>query len=159
MSYTLVIVDCQNDFACPDDSRSTKMAARRIENLILQTQRDKAYILVVEFAGCGPTWKEIRDLIKDYDRKGFCRKPYQDGGKEVVRYLRRRKWPTDRVLFCGLYADLCVADTAITVSEKLPKSTIEVCRAACISSACQNGSGKRFAWHYYGFRPKNLKMK
>lgn len=164
MSYTLVVVDCQNDFISPNYSRESKMAFRRIENLIIQAKRDQAAILFVEYEGCGPTWKEIRYLVKDYEKKGFCRKSDEDGGEEVARSLKRRKWPMDKILFCGLYADMCVKQTAITTASILADSDVHLCRAACISSFCSDSPlfssmHKSFVWARYDDRPKNLKLK
>lgn len=77
-------------------------------------------VLLIEMKGYGRTSCCIRDHLvgQTWTRKADC-----DGSAEIMRRIKRERWPLDIVL-CGLYREYCVRNTANSLVESVPTTVI-----------------------------------
>ena len=151
MVYTLLLIDFQPGFIDPDPD-----FAFNLNELIDKAMNENADIVVCEFFGFGSSWKMIRKKLSKYEHKYVIRKKDQDGGRHVNSRLSKLKLKKiHEIRVAGLYADMCVKDTVMTLAELMPKSNFIILRKFCIASGY-----KEDAWNLYKNRKvKNLKLK
>jgi len=127
MPTTLVVIDMQPEFEAANDPKCIVGVAKQI----WMAQQQKWPIVLVEYSGCGETHDVFADMLKGYSSKARISKTDDDGSLEVVRCLRRRKFPHHRLRICGVNADCCVYETVEGLLYRLEKSHIELAKEAC----------------------------
>jgi len=136
MSYCLLVIDMQYEFLAAR-KRQVLHAAR---HMIAKAVQDRAHVVLVEYSGCGrtsPTLTRVLDTPNCNVPWHILKKYTQDGSDLVVRYLRGLKLPRKQLRVVGVNTDQCVLSTVVGLSEKLPRSKIEI-----ISEACNSDSRK-----------------
>lgn len=103
-------------------------------------------IFIVEYLECGPTCADILNAVKGYDHLHFIRKKYDDGSKEIVKYIQQynsspRKETTKRkplteaqksiIRICGVNTWACVARTLKGLAKIFPDTKFVVLENAC----------------------------
>ena len=136
MSYSLIIIDMQEYFDAACDYR-TQMACRKA---IRKAMKDDAAILLVEYRGCGKTAATLAGLLDGYKNAHVVKKSNDDGGKEVVRKLRREKLPRGTIRVCGVNTDACVEDTVRGIMRNMRKRTPEI---QVLANACNSNYSHR----------------
>lgn len=146
-----MLIDFQNKFEYPDQD-----ILYQVFGLIDTAMKDNADIILCEFFGFGSTWKAIRKKLKGYDQLYLIRKKSQDGGRHVIRSLKRKKInQPNRIVVAGLYAEWCVKSTITTMAEYMKETEFIIHKKACIPKYPEK------AWEdyncYLGYL-KNLKL-
>ena len=129
MSYTLVVVDVQKSFLkfC---SLSVK---RNISTAVKNAVENKAAIVFLEFKEYGRTIKPLLNRVSNYERAFIEEKSFMDGSLKVKKVIDKNKLPSSRIKVVGVYSDYCVLRTVRGLSNKFPKSKIEVIENSCHS--------------------------
>jgi nicotinamidase-related amidase len=123
---TLVIIDMQDAFHSAKHYKVVEGVLRQIK----LAKARKAGIVVVEYQEGGPTLDVIKEAVDGYTRKTVTRKPSDDGSREVMRAIRRKKFNAEKLRVCGVNIGYCVKDTILGLLE-WPSVQIEVAKDAC----------------------------
>lgn len=126
MPYTLVVIDMQQQFeaACWPKTIAgvTKEITRAIEH--------HASIVFLEYGFYNGTHQELLDLVKGYTPKSRVSKKFDDGSRELIKTLKRRKFPRN-LRVCGVNTSCCVHATVDGLFDKDPDLKIELVKRAC----------------------------
>lgn len=127
MTTTLVVVDMQSAFeaACSFD------VVVGVTEQILYAKQQQWPIVILEYEGCGETHEALIKLLKNYRHKARIKKFDNDGSIEVIRCIRRRNFPHNRLRVCGVNADCCVYETVEGLINRLEFSQVELAKDAC----------------------------
>ena len=104
---SLVIVDVQSSFG-----PYTKKMIDSIVNLIEQFRLREDPIFVVKLTDCGRVHERIRKAVASYRRLIEVYKDDEDGSREIMAAMRKRKFRTRKFLVCGVNFEACVKETA-----------------------------------------------
>ncbi len=126
MPYTLVVIDMQPEFHAANHPNTIIAVTREIITAV----RNSSPIVIVEYRECGPTHPAFLHILKDYKLKSRIKKPQDDGSKEVLRTLSRRKFYKN-LRICGVNRDCCVKATVDGLLYSSLRSKIEVVKDAC----------------------------
>jgi len=144
---TLIIVDMQPVFRA---SREPNTIIAVTHEIFMAKQNNHA-ILIVEYARSGKSHTGFDHLLKGYPHKSRIKKWDDDGSKEVIRALIRRKFPTNLLRVCGVNTDCCVFETVTGLLCRLGKTKIEIVKKAC------NSESTDFDWRGY-YKHPNLRL-
>lgn len=133
MQETLLIVDMQPEFSATADDKRT---IRNIKREIINAKRRKDTIVLLEYVGCGQTFREIIWYIGQYPYIKF--RKYNDDGSNVARMLRRKKLPHAHFRVCGVNTSYCVFETVNSLAHKNSTKTIKL-----VLNACNCARGRR----------------
>lgn len=132
--YTLLVIDMQYEFR----AARKKQVLHEARRVIHEALKDRASVVLVEFSGCGRTSPTLTRALDN----PYCNVPWhvlkkyeQDGSDQVVGYLKGLKLPRKRIRVVGVNTDQCVLSTVVGLSEKMPRSKIEVIPEACNSDS------------------------
>lgn len=126
--YTLLCIDLQSRFNVHHHSRVVNNAEREIRQAI----QDNAHIMLVEYAGYGPTVDQLADVAKQHSKVYRIEKNHDDGSAEVVDAIKQHGLP-EQLKVCGVNTDVCVYYTTHNIHKRLPHASIEVIADACDS--------------------------
>ena len=157
MRQTLVVIDMQAGFPTTpefkfkgslgdvtyDERRHDPELTKAIRRLVAANIREGNPIVLVEYADEGRTIPPIYNMLKGYKHRARCSKENDGGSDEVIRTIKRRKFPIGKLIVCGVFADCCVSATVGGLSRKLPKSKIIVPKNAIMSCGMGIGVGTR----------------
>lgn len=131
MSGALIVVDMQARFAAANNPQTQQACVREIE----QAMKNRDAILFVEYANCGPTLPNLVDVVKKakYKRSYHVIKYDDDGGKEVIAFLKDRHLPRLNLRVVGVNTAYCVKQTVYGMKRNSKNSTISVIADACHS--------------------------
>jgi len=107
----LIVIDMQPFFSETAD----KCLAATLDQIRLAKQR-KAPIMIVEYRGCGPSYKQLLDAVDGYDKVTFVKKSSDGGGEPVMNAARANGFQLKKVRVVGVNRSWCVFST---VSEML----------------------------------------
>jgi nicotinamidase-related amidase len=136
--YTLLCIDLQPRFNIHHHSR----VVNNVEREIRQAIQDDAYIVLVEYQGCGPTVDQLANVAKLHSKVYRVEKSSDDGSIEVMEAIKKHGLP-QQLKVCGVNTNVCVYFTIYSIRKNLPDASIEVVADACDS---QWGTDK----HLYG---------
>ena len=143
--YTLVVIDMQARF------KSSDKALLGCLDVIETAKADKASILLLEYDGCGPTLLRITKAIETHPPQlvATAIKNHDDGAKVVLSTCKRKKFPTDRFVVCGVNAEACVLKTVKTLAEEVQKKhkrpRIKVAKNAIASQWSQTNIEEKYS--------------
>ncbi len=133
---TLIVVDMQPIF---EASRYPDVVVG-VTKQIMIAMKNNWSIIFLEYKGSGQTHSGLLNLTKGYDRKARIRKTHDDGSEDIVRTLKRRRdFPVENLVVCGVNTDACVWDTVHGLLNKLPANV------RLVKEACGTSSGS-FDW-------------
>lgn len=115
---TLVVVDMQPEFESSYD------CLHGVTDAIRYAINRREAVLLLEYEGSGPTFKEITRLLKNYPKCAVVEKDNDDGGAEAFAGLKEINADLTDIKVCGVNACYCVASTAETLAKLLPYSNI-----------------------------------
>lgn len=126
----LIIVDMQKNYPHSFIPRLVGKVVKHVQTAI----RANAPIIVVEYAGKGPTHPDIREVLKNYKNCTTVQKPSWDGSNQVRQSLEKKWGMKDPVpvKICGLYTDCCVKATANSLA--YAGYTVKIIEEACHST-------------------------
>lgn len=132
-NYSLIVIDMQLYFESARDERTQKECSKLIRKAI----KDNAPIVLVEYSGCGKTAPTLAGLVAGYKNAHVVKKSNDDGGYEIVSYLRRKRLPRGTIKVCGVNTNCCVKQTIRGIKEEMRyrEPTIQVVERACNSSS------------------------
>lgn len=107
----LVVVDVQDAFI-DDMCRFRKSYITRVVHHLRRARYQRRPIVLIEYAGQGPSSDEVRDALANYPRMTKRRKRRDDGSKQVIEALEELGAIQNQVQLCGVNWTACVADTA-----------------------------------------------
>ena len=113
MAYTLVVVDMQGYFPSARSSRVIDNCLREVRKAI----QDRAGVIVLQYKHCGKTLPAIMGLLDSYDRYEKKIKPHDDGSRQVVNTLRKRRF-SKNLKVVGVNTDCCVYATVSSLSQR-----------------------------------------
>lgn len=152
MAYTLVVIDMQEIFKSATHINPLVGVTREV--MIAKTK--KYPILYVEFDEAR-TLSQLTNLVKKYSKYAKVMKRFCDGSSDIIRALRRKNFPNNKLRICGVNSDACVLDTVKGLLKKLPDSKIEVVTNACASSKANKISGDdSYEWDDFVTHPNLL---
>lgn len=127
----LLIIDMQ-----PDDfeAAANGFCVDTIIQEIYRAKCRRTYIVVLEYAGSGPTHKLIRTAIGNYGKAVTVIKMSDDGSAEAMQAAKDEGFYGRYWRVCGVNTDACVAET---VAGLLSYG----CRVKVIRDGCRNGRG------------------
>lgn len=140
MDKTLVIIDMQPEFC------ASKILIENVKNEIKKAIRLQIPVVLVEYGGdeadlfrilrgenpgISQTYPEIKQLLRGYKYFAKTVKKVDDGSKNILESCKRRKFPTDHLLICGINTCACVFVTVKGLLQKLPQAKIELVKAGC----------------------------
>lgn len=138
---TLVIIDMQTGFVLSDNRTLVSNCRREIKNAI----KNEWAIIFVEYKGLGRTIGELRSLTKKYPWVTTVVKNSDDGGIDILDTIFEKGYSNCRIRICGIYAELCVKSTVISLRKFLPKtSKITIVKDA--SRNFYNSPKYKFTW-------------
>jgi nicotinamidase-related amidase len=146
---TRVVIDMQPTFAASNDPDVIIGVVKEI----LEAIREDAPILIVQYLGSGPTHRGLMNLVKKYKKSVKIYKQDNDGGKEIVRTIRKHRYSEQHLRVCGVNTDCCVLETVRSLLDLLKESKIEVVKNAC---GTEHNYGS-FNWKTYPLH-SNLKL-
>ncbi len=130
MSYTLVVVDLQEQFVAPNENK--KLITNCIRE-IKKARDNQAKIILVEYYGCGRILPVIQAAASRYDGTVYVTKHYDDGSNEIISKLDPMY--SSKLKICGVNTECCIIQTVVGLSKKLRSgSVIEVVHDACATS-------------------------
>jgi len=129
MSYTLVVVDMQAQFPDSMDKRVQENCKRAIRKAV----KDKAAIIFLEYDDYGPTLPCLTSLAKKYKKAYHAVKCEWDGSPQSLNLIKKYKLADSHFKVCGVYTECCVQATVYGLSNKFPKSKINLLGGACNS--------------------------
>lgn len=129
MSYTLVVVDVQEEFTATHN----QSVITACQDLIHQSIQDHAVIIMLEFIGCGRTMEPLYNIVDNYYNLFTLRKPSCDGSYYIKRLNEAFELQDLHFKICGVNTDACVQDTVLGLSRHYPEAVIEVVEPACNS--------------------------
>ena len=146
--YTLVVVDMQPSFkaACNLD------VIVNVAKEITIARENNQPILFVEYEGCGSTHESLTNLVKGYKQKSTIMKYYDDGSKEILQAIDRRKFNYDRLRVCGVNIDCCIWSTVVGLIDCTWDMIVEI-----VKQACNWSEDYKFDWRKY-FKHPNVKL-
>lgn len=127
MAYTLVVVDMQDYFPAARGSTVQENCLREVKKAI----QDRAGVIVLEYKHCGETIPAIAGLLKEYSRYERKVKDNDDGSRQVINSLRKRKF-SQNLRVVGVNTDCCVNATVQSLSRK------RVARIRVVADACNS---------------------
>lgn len=132
MSFTLLVIDMQDYFSASHSERVQRACIREIKRAI----REKATIIYVEYEGYGPTIPQLTDVTSSakYRKAYHVIKDDDDGGQEVIDFLKEKHLPRLKLRVCGVNTDYCVLATTRSLQWRMPGSQITVVGDACNSN-------------------------
>jgi hypothetical protein len=130
MSYTLVIVDMQENF----DSVLGNVVRANCRREISKAINDNAAILVLEYHCSGETVRDIRSMVDGYRRCWTASKYMDDGSNKVEELVYAHRLAKAHIKVCGVNTDCCVRQTVRGLTSRFPRSKIDVIADACASS-------------------------
>lgn len=136
LKKTLVVVDMQPCFEASNDP-NTIIA---VTNEIMVAKQNNDAIIMVEYDSSGRSHCGFDAILKDYYYKSKITKKNDDGSKEIIRALKRRKFPARILRVCGVNTDCCVFDTVLGLLNGLKNTKIELVKKAC------NTDDSSFSW-------------
>ena len=110
--YTLVVIDMQYEF-----SSTAELALAGVCKAIVAAKKNLNHIIVIEYKGSGDTLPEVKRAIGAYKRVSYRTKKLDDGSKEILDVVRRKKLPR-KFRVCGVNLDACVWDSVLGLVEK-----------------------------------------
>lgn len=129
MSYTLVIVDMQNEFRAANGKTIIANCKREIK----RAMKDNAAIIFLEYYGNGPTKSVLSNLVDGYEWTWTETKDEDDGSLEVAVLIRKYDLDKKLIKVCGVNTDCCVKATVSGLTARFLNSSIEVIADACAS--------------------------
>ena len=145
---TLIVIDMQASFPAACDP-NTIIA---VTHEIVVAQQQGRPIVLVEYKNCGPSHSGFYKLLQGYAHKSHIHKPADDGSKEILRAIRRRKFDEKQLRVCGVNSDCCVRVTVEGLLTRAPSSKITVIKSAC---GTEYNSG---SWDQYYCNHPNLAL-
>ena len=147
MQPTLVVVDMQPEF----EAAFHPNVVIGVTQEIINAKNVGAPIILVEYRDGGQTFDGFFKLLKNYKNKALVRKNRDDGSREVIQAIKRRKFNPYHLRVCGVNSDACVWSTVEGLLGKLNRSRIEVVKQACFTE------DRTFDWRQF-LRHKNLRL-
>lgn len=105
----LLIIDMQNGFSTSKDPETRKNCIAQVK----RAMKKGLPIFLVEYETSlyGKTSKYITRVIGDYENVHYVEKHHDDGGDEIMNYLKWRDINIKRFITCGVNISFCVAET------------------------------------------------
>jgi hypothetical protein len=100
--YTLVVIDMQYEF-----SSTANLALAGVCRAIVAAKKNLNHIIVIEYKDSGDTLPEVKKALGAYKRVSYRTKKCDDGSKEILDVVRRKKLPR-KLRVCGVNLDACV---------------------------------------------------
>jgi isochorismate hydrolase len=124
----LVVVDMQPEFCRECAPNALKSVAREIKRAMRWHQP-------IIFLECRPedhglTYKELRRLVKGYDRVVFVRKRGMNGSRHVLKACAKHGFCDKHFRICGVYTHYCIEETAMGIVRN-KRARVDVVRRAC----------------------------
>ncbi len=144
---TLCVIDMQPFFVAAREDWLVKNVLREIES----AKSEQSDIIVLEYEGCGPTFKCIKDALRNYPNAIVCTKFEPDGIKPILSQLDLGI-DLSHIRLVGVETDSCIAQTCNSLATTLPNSRITVVADACNTMF----SSRRYTGRKYIRRYKNV---
>lgn len=109
-------------FAAATCKRTIKSVIHEIE----LAKRRKAWIILIEFLGCGKSNKGIINKLKGYRKVYRYTKDIPDGSRGIVKAAKAKKFNLDTIKVCGVNTTACVSDTINGLTERQPNCKIKL---------------------------------
>lgn len=130
-AYTLVIIDMQECFDVDTNSKLVDNVIREID----EAKRNKKSVILVKYAGCGPSLSKITKRLSKYNKLIKVTKRINDGSIEICKSIAdKSKVCKDYFKVCGVNTNACVLQTVTGLTNKFPNATVEVIADACDDS-------------------------
>jgi len=127
MSYVLVVIDMQPYF-----SETAASILNNVCDVIKQAKEDDAFVLIVQYGGCGRSYNEIYDAVGHYTKWDIVTKEHDDGSLEIWDFFEADDISLEsEIRICGVNYQYCVKATAIGLLEMMPYAQIKILRSAC----------------------------
>lgn len=81
------------------------------------------------------THSRITNALAQYDYTFSLYNESYGGSEQILKVCGTLCYPTQRIQLCGLFTDLGIRDTAVSLARLMPSSTIDVLREACASTS------------------------
>ena len=133
LKKVLVIVDMQAYYPAARDVETRQYVMEEI----LDAKKNGDYIIVLEYEGCGPSYREIIEEVIPYKNGIILRKGETDGSPQIIAALNSFNIEPFHFLIAGVNADCCVCDTVMGLHNRMdnvPDLRIEVVKEACNST-------------------------
>lgn len=137
VNHTLVVIDMQSYFIGDPVQDKYLSCLKKVGQEIISAKKRGSNIILVECdyhenkpasprlgkVSCAyPTVSVINRLVKGYDKYVYVYKYGQDGSREIIDALAKKKIPRSNIRICGVYAEMCVKDTVLGLRRGLPRS-------------------------------------
>lgn len=132
MSYSLIVIDMQEDFFVTPDLEVTKNVQREVRDAV----EAGADIIYVEYSYCGPTLPVITAMSDGYNKNFYVTKSDDNGSKEIYERVKEYKLYDNYFKVTGVNTDCCVRSTVLGLCDRFPKARVEVINDACASLWC-----------------------
>lgn len=143
---TLVVIDMQYSFK----SASNPDVVKNVLHQIKLAKTRMAGIVLLRYIDSGPILYEISDAVDGYTRKTTVIKRDDDGSREVMKAINRKKFSSERIRVCGVNIGYCVQDTVCGLLS-WPEVVVEVAKKACGPYNHDNVEGE---WAGYWKNPR-----
>lgn len=125
--YSLIVIDMQYEFDAAKNRRTVRNCSREIQ----RAMNDDVPIVFVEFIGYGKTKKSLLSKLSSYKKFGIVKKCECGGGFEISNFLKKKKFPFQKLKICGIQTNICVRQTVEQLLDICPQSKIEIVGDAC----------------------------
>lgn len=123
--YVLCIIDMQ-----PKGFNNCLLIVENVLHLVRKAIADKAFIVIAQFKGCGPTHLNIEKELHTYSYKEYVTHNKNDKSKPIQEVVNRRGILLKEMHVCGVNTEYCVKDTVHGLAKKFHIS-IKVIENAC----------------------------
>jgi hypothetical protein len=153
MSYTLICIDMQGFF------QTSHMIEKECNQALREAIKDRASILMVEYADCGRSLRSIRKTLDGYRKAFTVLKSDDDGANALFTAIEHYRTPSNKIKFIGVNTDACVYETANSLKEYFPDSKFEIIANACNAESETNHKTALKCLKNNGFKIRNIKLR
>jgi len=131
----LVVIDMQVNF----EAANLHWLVKKVVAKVKKYRKSNQPILLVQYVNCvGPLGDYVGDIVEalnGYENVYYIDKKYDDGGREIDSFLRKKKLKSQikRFEVCGVNTDACVLETLISMYSRFRNIPIFVALDCCNS--------------------------
>lgn len=127
------IVDVQDAFIRKNEY-GTKRIVKYVTKRIREYKKKNQPIFLIKFKKCGNVLPQIRNELRGYKYLFHSYKTEMDGSNNVIKRLKKMNVEDpNEIRVCGVYTDLCVANTIKGFFKQTKNTKIKIDFKECIS--------------------------
>ena len=108
----LCIIDVQPYFAAAQE------VVAGVLDQIKSFKENNRPIILARFHNCGPSYNEIIEALRGYEKAHHVCKSDDDGSQAIMLYAKKSKLSIKHMVLCGVNTCCCVSETAISLARR-----------------------------------------